>query len=131
MTKRSNSGYTLVELMIVVAILAILAMLAIPAYKGYVTTARQGAARSNIENLRIAVEDYRLDNMDTGYADLNGLVWQPSGSKTLETADPGPKWKPEGDQDMYNYSVTSTATTYTITVTPIGHTADAQTYTKN
>jgi len=128
MTKRS-SGYTLVELMIVVAILSILAMLAIPAYRNYVTTARQGAARANIENLRIAVEDYRLDHMSTGYADLNGLVWEPAGTKTLETSGPG--WKPDGDQDMYNYKVVSTATTYTITVTPIGHTSDAQTYTKN
>lgn len=130
MTKRS-SGYTLVELMIVVAILSILAMLAIPAYRNYVTTARQGAARANIENLRIAVEDYRLDHLSTGYANLNGLVWEPSGSKTLETANPGPNWKPDGDQDMYTYKVVSTATTYTITVTPIGHTSDAQTYTKN
>jgi len=121
-------GYSLVELMTVVAILSILVMIAIPAYRGYVTTARQAAALANIEPLRLALEDYRLDHMDTGYADANGLVWSPTGSKTLETGALG--WKPDGDKDQYTYAVTATATTYTITVTPIGHSSDAQTYTK-
>lgn len=128
MYKRS-SGLTLIELMIVAAILSLLALLAIPAYNGYVTVARQTSARANIEPLRIAVEDYRLDNMATGYANLNNLYWQPSGSKTLETGVLG--WQPDGDHDQFNYAVTGAdATGYTITVTPIGYAADAQTYTK-
>ena len=122
-------GFTIVEVMVVVAILSILAMIAVPTYTNYVTTARQAAARGNIEPLRLAIEDYRLDNMATGYAPLNNLVWEPSGSKTLTAALGG--WEPDGDQDSYNYSVTSaTATGYTITVTPIGHTSDAQTFVK-
>jgi type IV pilus assembly protein PilE len=123
-----SKGYSLVELMVVVAIISIIAMIAIPAYKGYITTGRQAAAQANIEPLRIAIEDYRLDNMAAGYSALNGLVWEPSGSKTLETGVLG--WKPDGDQDRFNYAVTATATGFTITVTPIGHTADAQTFTK-
>jgi prepilin-type N-terminal cleavage/methylation domain-containing protein len=126
--KNRSQGYTLVELMIVVAILSILALIAIPAYRGYVTTARQTAALENVEPLRLALEDYRLDHMDTGYVDANGLVWEPSGAKTLETGVLG--WAPDGDKDMYNYAVSATATTYTITVTPIGHAGDVQTYTK-
>jgi prepilin-type N-terminal cleavage/methylation domain-containing protein len=126
--KNRSQGYTLVELMIVVAILSILAMIAIPAYRCYVTTARQSAALANIEPLRLALEDYRLDHMDSGYADANGLVWSPTGAKTLETGALG--WKPDGDKAQYTYAVTATATTYTITVTPIGHASDVQTYTK-
>jgi type IV pilus assembly protein PilE len=114
--------------MIVVGVLSILAMLAIPAYKGYITTGRQAAARANIEPLRLAVEDYRLDNMAAGYVALDGLVWEPSGNKTLETGVLG--WAPDGDNDEYNYAVSATATGYTITVTPIGHASDAQTFTK-
>ena len=125
---RQSSGYSLIELMIVAAVLSILAMIAIPAYNGYITTARQAAARGNIEPLRLAIEDYRLDNIATGYAPLNGLVWEPSGAKTLTATLGG--WEPDGDQDSFNYSVTATATGYTITVTPIGHSADAQTFTK-
>jgi Tfp pilus assembly protein PilE len=115
--------------MIVAAVLAVLAMLAIPAYNGYITTARQGAARANIEPLRIAVEDYRLDNMGVGYAPLNGLVWEPAGAKTLQTGVLA--WAPDGDQNQFNYAITAaTATGYTITVTPIGHPTDAQTFTR-
>jgi Tfp pilus assembly protein PilE len=114
--------------MIVVAVLSFLAMLAIPAYMGYITTARQAAARANIEPLRIAVEDYRLDNLATGYANLDGLVWEPSGNQTL--AGNELSWSPDGDFNEYTYSVTANATSYTITVTPIGYANDAQSYSK-
>ena len=124
---RQAHGYTLVELMITVAILSVLAMLAIPAYNGYISTARQGVARANIEPLRLAVEDYRLDNMTAGYTALNGLVWEPAGNQTLSVTL---GWAPEGDKDEFNYSVSANATSFTITVTPIGHSSDAQSFTK-
>jgi prepilin-type N-terminal cleavage/methylation domain-containing protein len=128
MHRRSN-GYTLVELMIVVAILGILAMIAIPAYRDYITTGRQGTARANIESLRIAIEDYHLDNLNAGYGGIDG-VWDPGVDDSLKTGVLG--WKPDGDRDEYKYEVkaNATGTGYTITVTPIGHTADAQTFTK-
>jgi prepilin-type N-terminal cleavage/methylation domain-containing protein len=123
-------GFTIVEMMVVVAIIAILSAIAIPAYKFYITTARQASARGNIEALRLAVENYRLDNLNTGtgYAPLNGAVWEPSGAQTLTTILGD--WNPDGDQSAYNYAVTATATGYTITVTPIGYAADAQSFTK-
>jgi type IV pilus assembly protein PilE len=115
--------------MIVVAILAILSALAIPAYQGYITAARQGASRGNIESLRLAVENYRLDHMAVGYAPLDGLVWEPAGSKTLTPVLDG--WEPDGDEDQYNYAISApSATDFTITVTPIGHSEDAKTFSK-
>ncbi len=126
---RSRSrGFTLIELMIVVAILSILAVLAIPAYNGYITTARQGMSRGNIEALRIAVEDYRLDNMAAGYLALDGLTYDPGGAQTLRTGVLG--WTPDGDRDEFIYTIAATATNFTITVTPVGHAADAQTFSK-
>lgn len=58
--KSKVNGFTLVELMIVVAIMAIIAAVAMPAYRGYIQSSRVGALINNIATIEVFQEDFRL-----------------------------------------------------------------------
>lgn len=62
MSRMNRSGFTLVEIMIVVAILALLATLAIPNFAQARQNARRGACINNMRLLDAAKEQYALAN---------------------------------------------------------------------
>lgn len=57
-----RTGFTLVEVMIVVAIVAILASIAIPAYQEYVRRGQLTDATSTLSSLRVQMEQFYQDN---------------------------------------------------------------------
>lgn len=57
---RAQSGFTLIELMIVVAIIGILAAIAIPAYQDYVARSHSASGLATINPIKTAVEDLLL-----------------------------------------------------------------------
>jgi general secretion pathway protein G len=60
-TLRDDQGFTLVELMIVVAIVGILATLAVPSYQASMVKAREAVLRQDLFTLRELLDHHRSD----------------------------------------------------------------------
>ncbi len=58
---KSKKGFTLVELLIVVAIIAILAAIAIPQFNVYITKAKLTTLRSDLKHAYLAAQGYLIE----------------------------------------------------------------------
>ena len=91
-------GFTLIELMIVVAIVGILASIALPAYSEYIRRSKITEATSVLSDLRVRMEQFYQDNRS--YV---------SSGTTCGVAMP--------TQEFFTMTCTGTSTTYTLTAT--------------
>ena len=102
MTKARRRGFTLLEMMIVVAIVATLAAIALPSYATYVKRSRILDAVTRLSDARSRLEDYFLD--ERAYVNALGACGvAPSSSAT----------------DAFVVQCEATATAFTITATGI------------
>jgi general secretion pathway protein G len=89
--RKRQSGFTLIEIMVVVVIIGILAALVGPKLFGQVDKARTQAARAEISTIENAMKFYRLDNFTYPSSEqgIEALVTKPN--------DPNVKnWNPGG-----------------------------------
>lgn len=113
---RSIQGFTLIELMIVIAIIGILSAIALPLYNGYIQTSREGVLVNNITSIEVFQEDARLRT--GGYVAGNYDV----GGGDTSLSDPPLNWDPRGDDGIV-YNVVLVAGGYRVTATDDGGTA--------
>ena len=102
---KAQRGFSLIELMVVVAIVGILAAIALPAYSDYVTRSKITEAVSNLSDGRVRMEQFYQDNRTY----LGGLGCAAAGAAI---AFPGSRY--------FTYACTVvTANTYTLTATGV------------
>lgn len=78
--RHRNTGFTLIELMVVLVIIGVLAALIVPNVLDRADDARTTAARTDIANLGQALKLYKLDNLryPTAEQGLGALVTKPT-----------------------------------------------------
>ena len=59
--RKSEAGFTLMELMIVMAIIGILATLAVPSFVGALKSAREAVLKEDLHVIRAAIDSYTMD----------------------------------------------------------------------
>ena len=87
--RTNNKGFTLIELMIVIAIIGILAAIAIPNFIAYRNKAFCSAAETDANSVAAAIADYFSIPAHTAIVTAD-IGYQPSGNNTftITAADP-------------------------------------------
>jgi prepilin-type N-terminal cleavage/methylation domain-containing protein len=62
MTRRSDCGFTLLELMIVVAVIAVLSLIALPKFSSMIRKANEAGTKGHLGSVRSAIRLYYMDN---------------------------------------------------------------------
>jgi general secretion pathway protein G len=71
--RTQSAGFTLIELMIVMAIIGILITMAIPSFVGAIKHAREAALKEDLQTMRTAIDTYTMDKQK-GPQSLDDLI---------------------------------------------------------
>ena len=109
--RRSNDGFTLIELMITVAIVGILAAIAYPSYTNYVAKANRADAKAQL--LKAAQYMQRFYSANDRYdQDRAGNTIASQMPASLQIA-------PESGNQMYALTIVASVSAYTLSMAPL------------
>ena len=83
--QRTAAGFTLIELMIVVAIVGVLAAIAIPNFSAMQDRAKEGSVKANMHTVQVTLEDFSL--LNDGQYPTSAAATVPDG-RTLQQVCP-------------------------------------------
>ena len=102
-----EAGFTLVELMIVLAIISVLLLLAVPRYTAALRQARESVLKTDLQTMRAAIDSYTMDKQKAPQA-LDDLVQE--GYLKAIPVDPMTRskdtWVPDTSDAMYSIDQT-------------------------
>lgn len=110
---RSQMGFTLIELMIVVAIIGILAMVAVPNYQQYVIRASRSAAQSELLALANLQEKIYLNSNSYAFSVTGNYNGTSAGGLGLASG------KSNDGKYSVALDITAASQNYTLTATPV------------
>ena len=118
MIANRSKGFTLIELMIVVAIIGLLARIAFPSYQDYVRRGKIGEATSELAAFRARMEQCFQDYRNYG---MNGVSPSPcsTAASATQTTNPCGATSPSGTKYFTYTCATPTATTFIATATGV------------
>lgn len=115
--KKNNKGFTLAELLIVVAIIAVLVAIAIPVFTTQLEKSREATDIANVRSAYAYVMTEYLGNADNGYSTTVTAVqtqdeWQgPTGKVMMQV---------NGSETPHEFSAKTNGSTYTIAIDASG-----------
>ena len=108
-----NGGFTLVELIVVIAILAILAGVAVPMYSGYIAKANKAADYTMLDSVKTAaVFAVTEENYS---ANVTSIEVKNDGTVTVKYTD-GTDENKDGKADVLTFNATSAVANYAGTI---------------